>query len=189
MSRSNTPKSVRLPDKLHYFIENSSFNFSEEVRKWLRDKETEYAAGRCASCGVTVYVGDHTVTSGTTPLGKNLGIDENTTIDLCPQCSEEAYDSVTDENITPPELTELEDNKIQYTYERLMIAETQPDSDWLKPYGKSQEPHIWPWTMLTWAETSDKTTNKDVKELRDEFDDILLNQIKSDETIENPACL
>lgn len=93
---SNT-RSVRVTDEQVRFLDQSNFELSSETREWLEDKRVEAAAGRCASCGATVYPSGHTVVSSGTPLGNALGLVDSQEIDLCGGCSDDAMDAMADE--------------------------------------------------------------------------------------------
>jgi hypothetical protein len=126
-------RSVRLSDQHHRFLNQSSFDFAEEVREWLDEKSVSYAAGVCAACGEVVFVGGHAVVSGSAPAGKSLGLSYTETIDLCDPCWESASDSLMEsdeENGFELSYLVSRSEYLIYRAERDAVIDAHPDSAW-----------------------------------------------------------
>lgn len=125
-------RSVRLPDRHHRFIEQSAFDFANEVRTWLDSRSVSYAAGVCAICGEIVFLGGHGTVTGSTPAGEALGLDSSHEIDICDSCWDDVSNAMMNAEMPEVELEYLNScsNYLLYRAERDAIIDAQPSSEW-----------------------------------------------------------
>lgn len=126
------PRTIRLPDHLTRFIEESSYHVSEEVREKITEDSIRYAVGKCAVSGDVLFTGGFSTVGTSTPIGKALDApQELDTIDLREDIFEEVSENLSKEDSESPSLDYLEDiGVVLYGAESETIANATPESWW-----------------------------------------------------------
>lgn len=157
---------IRLPEQLEQFLDRTDNSASEISRNAIRDKFYDNLAGLCAKCGEVVFISDgHTNVSTSTPLGNAVNPSEPVTeFDLCEDCSEGAYNLVSQEDPDSFSLDALETNgEYQYVAMRQAITDlgsndrsawsgivsSRDDARPLKPTGMPEQLLA---NLITWAD-------------------------------------
>ncbi|RLM94384.1 hypothetical protein [Haloarcula sp. Atlit-7R] len=127
------PKTVRLPQVDHDFIDRSEFNFSREVKQFIHEERIERAIGRCAACGVEVYEGGgHAQIEQDSEFYEILDLEDySDDLEVCGECFDQVKSVLLQtekENPTPEYLETVGPNI--YRVERLAIKDARADTYW-----------------------------------------------------------